>query len=65
MRKSGRPDFRCDPAQGGNTVQMNRDGRDKPGHDGLLDYALLAPLARSTIRTTSDMMRFNSKSLGV
>ena len=26
---------------------------------------LLAPLARSTIRTTSDMMRFNSKSFGV
>ena len=26
---------------------------------------LLAPLARSTMRTTSDMMRFNSKSFGV
>ena len=28
-------------------------------------YALLAPLARSTMRTTSAMMRFNSKSFGV
>jgi hypothetical protein len=26
---------------------------------------LLAPLARSTMRTTSDIMRFNSKSFGV
>ena len=28
-------------------------------------YALVTPLARSTIRTTSDMMRFSSKSFGV
>ncbi len=28
-------------------------------------HTLLAPFARSTMRTTSDMMRFNSKSFGV
>jgi len=28
-------------------------------------YTLLVPFARSTMRTTSAMMRFNSKSFGV
>jgi hypothetical protein len=28
-------------------------------------HTLLAPLARSTMRTTSDMTRFNSKSFGL
>ena len=35
------------------------------GLRSLIAQILLAPLVRSTIRTTSDMMRFNSKSFGV
>ena len=51
FREAGQPAKACAGA-GGMPLQLEAQ-------------TLLAPLARSTIRTTSDMMRFNSKSFGV
>ena len=62
---------RASRARGRHEFLFHQAGEPEPAgagageHRQIEAHTLLAPFARSTMRTTSDMMRFNSKSFGV
>jgi hypothetical protein len=56
---------RCRPDEGEQTDVNKNESKNAEALTICNFYTLFALFARSTMRTTSDMMRFNSKSFGV